>query len=351
MRRLLPWALPRWSAPAPGWAPRWDKRTRPARRLRPFWWEPPRRAGCPASWPRRKPPARRTWTTRAWAPARIPCSAARPRGAAWSTSRPARFRTSETDHEMEWSSQNGGLCTPRPRRPARATSPSDRRCTRASGRVACRARLDEDARSPRQGALGLASADGFGVVLSPLTGSVTTVSVRELGTDSVDGAPATRYLVRTEPRPICPGPGRRLPGRAARSGSTATGGWCRPATRSPSAPRSWRPCARRSWTWGTSPWGLASSPARCACPRSGHRCTSPPRDRSQAPAMRSRYTGPLPSRAAADAAVPAALRSRSAPPAPGRDRTRAASRRSAEWSRAGPPRSPRGPARFRPWCS
>ena len=121
------------------------------------------------------------------------------------------FRTSETDHEMEWSSQNGGPVHAQ----AQTTSESDIAIGSTlyqsfgpgglpGGWMKTPGRRDE-------GALGLASADGLGVVLSALTGSVTTVSVRELGTDSVDGAPATRYLVRTEPRPICPEPGRKLP--------------------------------------------------------------------------------------------------------------------------------------------
>jgi hypothetical protein len=121
------------------------------------------------------------------------------------------FRTSETDHSMEWSSQNG-----RPvHAQAQTTSESDIAIgstlyqnfgpeSLPSGWMKSPGRRDKSA-------LGLASADGIGLVLSGLTGPVTTVSVRALGTASVDGAPATRYRVRTEPRPICPNPGRRLP--------------------------------------------------------------------------------------------------------------------------------------------
>jgi hypothetical protein len=121
------------------------------------------------------------------------------------------FRTSETDHSMEWSSQNG-----RPvHAQAQTTSESDIAIgstlyenfgpgSLPSGWMKTPGRRDK-------GALGLASAEGIGLVLSGLTGPVTTVSVRALGPSSVDGAPATRYLVRTEPRPICPDPGRRLP--------------------------------------------------------------------------------------------------------------------------------------------
>jgi hypothetical protein len=121
------------------------------------------------------------------------------------------FRTSETDHSMEWSSQDGGPVHAQ----AQTTSESDIAIGSTlylsfgpeglpSGWMKTPGRRDHSA-------LGLASADGIGSVLSALTGPVTAVSVRALGPDSVDGAPATRYLVRTEPRPLCPDPGRRLP--------------------------------------------------------------------------------------------------------------------------------------------
>jgi hypothetical protein len=121
------------------------------------------------------------------------------------------YRTSETDHSTEWSSQNG-----RPvQAHAQTTSESD---------IAIGSTLYENfgpgnlpsgwTKTPDhrdKSALGLGSANGLGFVLSGLTGPVTTVSVRELGPASVDGAPAARYLVRTELRPICPDPGRRVP--------------------------------------------------------------------------------------------------------------------------------------------
>ena len=121
------------------------------------------------------------------------------------------FRTSETDHSMEWTSQDG-----RPvHAQAQTTDESDIAIgstlyqsfgpgSGPSGWMKTPGRRDKSA-------LGLGSADGFGFVLSALTGPVITVSVHELGPASVDGAPATRYLVRTEPRPVCPDPGRRSP--------------------------------------------------------------------------------------------------------------------------------------------
>jgi hypothetical protein len=123
----------------------------------------------------------------------------------------ATFRTSETDHSMEWTSQDG-----RPvQAHAQTTSESDIAIgstlyqnfgpgSGPSGWMKTSGRRDKSA-------LGLGSADGFAFVLSALTGPVVTVSVRALGPASVDGAPATRYLVRTEPRPVCPDPGRRAP--------------------------------------------------------------------------------------------------------------------------------------------
>jgi hypothetical protein len=121
------------------------------------------------------------------------------------------FRTIETDHSMEWSSQDGGP----EHAQAQTTSESD---------IAIGSTLYQNfgpgnlpsgwTKTPGgrdKSELGLGSAAGIGFVLSGLTGPVTTVSVRALGPASVDGAPATRYLVRTEPRPICPDPGRRVP--------------------------------------------------------------------------------------------------------------------------------------------
>jgi len=121
------------------------------------------------------------------------------------------YRMIETDHSMEWSSQDG-----RPvHAQAQTTSESDIAIgstlyqsfgegSLPSGWMKTPGRRDESA-------LGLGSADGIGFVLSGLTGPMTAVSVRALGPASVDGAPATRYLVRTEPRPICPDPGQRVP--------------------------------------------------------------------------------------------------------------------------------------------
>jgi hypothetical protein len=121
------------------------------------------------------------------------------------------YRTTETDHETGWSSQDG--------KPVHAHTQTTRESDIAigstlyqnfgpgnlpSGWMKTPVRRDKSA-------LGLGSADGFGLVLSALAGPVTTVSVHALGPASVDGAPATRYLVRTEPRPICPDPGRRSP--------------------------------------------------------------------------------------------------------------------------------------------
>ncbi len=124
------------------------------------------------------------------------------------------FRTSETDHSMEWSSQNGGP----EHAQAQTTSESDIAIGSTLYQSFGPGGVSSDwmnwIKMPgrrNEGALGLGSADDFGGVLSALTGSVITVSVRALGPGSVDRAPATRYLVRTEPRPICPVPGRKLP--------------------------------------------------------------------------------------------------------------------------------------------
>ena len=121
------------------------------------------------------------------------------------------FRTSETDHETGWSSQDGAPQQAQ----AQTNSESDIAIGSTlyqnfgpgnlpSGWMKTPGRRDKSA-------LGLGSAGGIGFVLSGLAGPVTTVSVRALGPASVDGAPATRYLVRTEPRPICPDQGRRVP--------------------------------------------------------------------------------------------------------------------------------------------
>jgi hypothetical protein len=121
------------------------------------------------------------------------------------------FRTSETDHSTEWSSQNG--------RPvhfqAQTTSESDiaigSTLYESFGPGSISSNWTKTPGRRDEGALGLASVGGIGFVLSGLTGPVTTVSVHELGQDPVEGAPATRYLVRTELRPICPDRGRKLP--------------------------------------------------------------------------------------------------------------------------------------------
>jgi hypothetical protein len=121
------------------------------------------------------------------------------------------FRTTETDRSMQWSSQDGGPEQAK----AQTTSESDIAIgstlyqSFGPGNLPSGWMKTPGGRDKSE--LGLGSAGGAGFVLSGLTGPVTTVSVRALGPASVDGAPATRYLVPTEPRPICPDPGRRVP--------------------------------------------------------------------------------------------------------------------------------------------
>jgi hypothetical protein len=59
-----------------------------------------------------------------------------------------------------------------------------------------------------EGELGFAFADGFGLVLSALTGPFTAVTVTRLGMATVNGTSTTRYLVQTRIGPsteaICP---------------------------------------------------------------------------------------------------------------------------------------------------
>ena len=118
------------------------------------------------------------------------------------------FRTSETDHSTEWSSDNGGPLHAQPQ------------TTRFTD-IGIGAALYQDfapsgwpsswtkMRDGRQkGDLGLASADGFGFVLSALTGPAAAVTVRVLGPASVDGVRVTRSVVLTEPRSPCPRSGR-----------------------------------------------------------------------------------------------------------------------------------------------
>jgi len=121
------------------------------------------------------------------------------------------FRWSDTDHSMEWSSQNGGPVDVQPQTTSESDIAIGSTLYQSFGPGGGSSNWMKTPGRRDKGALGLASADGIGLVLSPLSGAVTTVSVRALGPASVDGAPATRYLVRSEPRPSCPDQGRRLP--------------------------------------------------------------------------------------------------------------------------------------------
>lgn len=124
------------------------------------------------------------------------------------------FRTSETDDSQKWSTENGA--------PVHAHAQTTREADIGIGSTLYQNFGEGNALSNwvktrdgrNGGALGLASADSFGGVLSALTGQVATVSVRALGPAAVDGSPATRYLVRTELQPFCPRPKRTVPAQS-----------------------------------------------------------------------------------------------------------------------------------------
>lgn len=112
------------------------------------------------------------------------------------------FRVSEEDHGIQWSSEDGG--------PLHRSPVIDREEQIAVGRTLYFADLAVPdswvslTGGTRPGLLGLASVGGFGAALAPLTGAVKAIGVRDLGPTTVDGKPATRYLVQSEPTAICP---------------------------------------------------------------------------------------------------------------------------------------------------
>ena len=213
MRRLVPWALVALVGVGAGLGAALGQRTRPARPVRPIWWEPPRngvrrpgrdesrRDGAPG-------------LSAASAPARTPTCAARPRGPAPSTSRPDTIRTSEMEHQIEWSSRTGGLIHAQAQTTSEGAIGIGSTLYQSLGPGGHVGQLDEDSpfRATRAHS-GWASADGF-ALSCPRSTARSPRSASASSGRLVDGTPATRYLVRSEPRPVCPHPGsRQLPRR------------------------------------------------------------------------------------------------------------------------------------------
>jgi hypothetical protein len=120
------------------------------------------------------------------------------------------FRVSETDHTLSWSSENGG-----PTHVQRETTTDGEIVIGRSdyenfGLPGLRGSWTEQPVQRDEGELGFAFADGFGPVLSALTGPFTAVTVTRLGTATVIGTSTTRYLVQTQ---IGPSTGAPCPTR------------------------------------------------------------------------------------------------------------------------------------------
>ena len=117
------------------------------------------------------------------------------------------MRTTEVQHQIEWSIGPGGVIDPRPEtlsEDAIAIGPTLYQSLAPVG-LGFGLHFGWTKLSfPRPSALGLAS--GAPSALIPLAGPYTVLSARELGPATLDGTATTRYLVRSELEPACPHP-------------------------------------------------------------------------------------------------------------------------------------------------
>jgi hypothetical protein len=127
------------------------------------------------------------------------------------------FRVSETDHGIEVSSENGGPMRAQAETTTNAQIAIGRSVYENFGRPGFEDNWTKLSIPRDEAALGLASAGGFGGLLSVLTGPFSAVDVSDLGTTVVSGEPATRYLVQVQVAPKCPRSQhpRTPPGRAS----------------------------------------------------------------------------------------------------------------------------------------
>ena len=106
------------------------------------------------------------------------------------------MRTTEVQHQIEWSIGPGGVIDPRPGTLSESAIGSTLYQSLAPVGLGFGLHVGWTKLSfPRTSALGLAS--GAASALIPLAGPYTVLSVRELGSATLDGTATTRYLVRS----------------------------------------------------------------------------------------------------------------------------------------------------------